>query len=248
MKEITLAIPFYNTSQYFIEAVQYAINDDLVKEILVSDDCSDDYHFNELQSIVEKLDTKKIKIVKTDQNLGGFRNKYFAVSHSSCDWIYLLDSDNHMTENTLDIIKSVSNPDSNICYCPEKLLLHKDVDEYTDEALYQFRYNIVGIEEAKDGLIKRTKWFDWFLNTGNYVFNRQTYLNYLKEPFENIDTELLHADVMALSYFWFKSGGCFKVIPEFYYYHRLRNDSYWNSCGNYSSASADYYKKMILDL
>jgi len=28
MKKITLAIPFYNTSQYFLEAVEYALSDD----------------------------------------------------------------------------------------------------------------------------------------------------------------------------------------------------------------------------
>ena len=36
MNEITLAIPFYNTSHYFKEAVELALDNDFVKEIVVS--------------------------------------------------------------------------------------------------------------------------------------------------------------------------------------------------------------------
>ena len=41
MKNITLAIPFYNTSQYFSDCIKYAVDDDFVSEIVVNDDCSD---------------------------------------------------------------------------------------------------------------------------------------------------------------------------------------------------------------
>lgn len=248
MKEITIAIPFYNPSQYFEEAVHYVLDNDFVKEIVVNDDCSTDDEWEKINEIVSTLNTNKIKLFRNEVNLGGFRNKYSAVQNSTCDWIYLLDSDNHPTENTLSVIESIEDMQDYICYCPEKLLLHNAEDGYTNEAIYQFKYDTVGIEEAKDGIIKRTKWFDWFLNTGNYVFNKQTYLEFVKEPFEDTTTELLHADVLAFSYFWLGSGGEFKVVPEFHYHHRLRSASYWNACGSNSSASADLYKAKILDL
>jgi glycosyltransferase involved in cell wall biosynthesis len=248
MKNITLAIPFYNTSKYFLDAVKYALDNDFVREIVVNDDCSTEEEYEKLKGIIEELDNTKIKLFRNDENLGGFRNKYVTVKNSTSDWIYLLDSDNHLTENTLDVIESIENPEKNICYCPEKLLLHNAEDGYTNEADYKFKYDLIESEEAKDGIIKRTKWFDWFLNTGNYVFNRETYLNFIEKPFEEKDTQLLHADVIALSYFWLKCGGSFKVVPNFNYHHRLRSDSYWNACGNYSSASVDYYKEMILNL
>lgn len=248
MKEITLAIPFYNTSQYFEEAVNYALDNNFVKEIIVNDDCSTEEEWQKLNQVVDTLNNDKIKLFRNEVNLGGFRNKYTAVKNSSCDWVYLLDSDNHPTENTLSVIQGIEDPIENICYCPEKLLLNNAENGYTDEAHYKFRYDVVGIEEAKDGIIKRTKWFDWFLNTGNYVFNRNAYLELIKEPFDDEQTELLHADVLAFSYFWLMNGGEFKVVPEFYYNHRLRSASYWNACGSNSSLSADLYKAKILDL
>jgi glycosyltransferase involved in cell wall biosynthesis len=248
MKKITLAIPFYNTSQYFLEAVEYALNNDFVDEIVVNDDCSSEDEWNKLNEIVNNLNTPKIKLFRNEVNLGGFRNKYTAVQNSSCDWVYLLDSDNHPTPDTLGVLESLDELDPNICYCPEKLLLYKEEDGYTNEALYHFKYETVGSEEAKDGIIKRTKWFDWFLNTGNYFFNKEYYLEYMREPFEDQTTELLHADVLAFSHFWLRSGGEFKVVPNFHYHHRLRSASYWNACGSNSSLSAELYKSKILDL
>ena len=48
MKNITLAIPFYNTSQYFIECIKYAVDDDFVSEIVVNDDGSSEEKWNNL--------------------------------------------------------------------------------------------------------------------------------------------------------------------------------------------------------
>jgi cellulose synthase/poly-beta-1,6-N-acetylglucosamine synthase-like glycosyltransferase len=248
MKKITLAIPFYNTSQYFLEAVEYALSNDFVEEIVINDDCSLEDEWSKLNEIANNLNTDKVKLFRNEVNIGGFRNKYTAVQNSSCEWVYLLDSDNHPTPDTLGVLESLDELDPNICYCPEKLLLYNNEDGYTNEAVYHFKYETIGLEEAKDGIIKRTKWFDWFLNTGNYFFNREYYLEYMREPFEDQTTELLHADVLAFSYFWFRSGGEFKVVPNFHYHHRLRSASYWNACGSNSSLSAELYKSKILDL
>ena len=52
MKTITLAIPFYNTSQYFSDCIKYAVDDDFVSEIVVNDDCWLVLHF---VSVVEVM-------------------------------------------------------------------------------------------------------------------------------------------------------------------------------------------------
>jgi len=246
MNEISLAIPFYNTSRYFQEAIEYALNNDFVKEIVVNDDCSTNDEWEQLNSIVNTLNTSKIKLFRNEVNLGGFRNKYTAVKNCTCDWVYLLDSDNHPTKDTLSIIQSIENPDSDICYIPQKLLLYKD-DGYRNEVSYHFKYEKIGIDEAQDALLKKTKWFDWFLNTGNFVFNREKYLEKLKSGFDNLN-EPVYACSIAFSYHWMSKNGYYKVVPGMEYYHRLRNDSYWNSCGNNSDISAQYYHQRIINL
>jgi glycosyltransferase involved in cell wall biosynthesis len=247
MKEITLAIPFYNTSHYFKEAVELSLENDFVKEIVVNDDESTEEEWNNLNSIVNTLNSSKIKLFRNEVNLGGFRNKYTAVQNSSCDWIYLLDSDNHPTKNTLNIIQSIENPNEDFCYIPQTLLLYNNSDGYTNQVNYNFKYDKIGLDEAQDALLKKTKWFDWFLNTGNFVFNREKYLERLRGGYEDMN-EPVYACSIAFSYHWMSNGGFYKVVPGMEYYHRLRSDSYWNSCGSNSDYSAQYYHQRIMDL
>ena len=50
MKTISLAIPFYNTSRYFLDTIKYALEDDFVSEIVVTDDGSVESEYNKLIS------------------------------------------------------------------------------------------------------------------------------------------------------------------------------------------------------
>lgn len=247
---ITLAIPFYNTSKYFLDCIRYSLDNDFIREIVVNDDFSLDEEHSNLLQIVNQLNNDKIKVFRNSENVGAFRNKYLTVQKSTSDWVYLLDSDNYPFENTYEVIKTISTEDKNICYSPSKLYCKKDhKNEYDSISDYNtFKYELVGIEESKDAIIKKTKWFDWFINSGNYFFNRETYLENLKEPFENFSQYKLYADTAAAFYFWLKGGGHFKVVENLYHNHRLRPESYWNSCGNESQATVDLYSSMILDL
>jgi hypothetical protein len=247
---ITLAIPFYNTSKYFLDAIKYALDNIFISEIVVNDDCSSDEDYTNLLQIISQLNTDKIKVFRNSENVGAFRNKYLTVQRSTCDWVYLLDSDNHPFENTYDVLSSIKDLNPNICYSPSKLYCKNDSSvDYDNVSDYNtFKYDLIGIEESKDAIIKRTKWFDWFTNSGNYFFYKDTYLKNLKEPFDNFSDYKLYADTAAAFYFWLKGGGKFKVVESLYHNHRLRPDSYWNSCGNNSQATVDLYLSMILDL
>ena len=85
------------------------------------------------------------------------------------------------------------------------------------------------------------------MNTGNFVFNREKYLEKLQSGFDDKD-EPVYACSIAFSYHWMSKGGYYKVTPDMEYYHRLRNDSYWNACGGNSDLSAQYNHQKIIDL
>lgn len=153
-----------------------------------------------------------------------------------------------MNDSTLNIIKSIQNLDSNVCYCPEKLILHHDDQPSNREVVYDFGYEYIGLDEIKTLLMNNVQWVDWFLNTGNYFFNRETYLNFLKEKYEDKSENTFAGDVIAMSFYWFKNGGKFKIVPGFNYYHRLRSDSYWISCGDNSNTVVKNYTNKILSL
>lgn len=249
MKNITLAIPFYNTSQYFLDCIKYAVDNEFVSEIVVNDDRSTSEEWENLNRIVESLNVSKIKIFRNDENIKSFRNKYVTVTKSTNEWVYLLDSDNHPFKNTYSILEQVDQTLDYICYSPRKLFCKYDY-QYQNQTVsdYSFEYNLIGIEESKDAISKKTEWFDWFLNTGNYFFNRNFYLNSLEEAFLNDSTPRLEADTAASFYFLLKNSGKFKVLENLFHNHRLRHDSTWNVCGQYSQLSVEYYKKLITEL
>lgn len=252
MNKITLAIPFYNTSKYFMDCIKYSLEDDFIEEIVVNDDHSSEEEWENLNNIIKNLNTDKIKLFRNEINLGGFKNKYVTVAKCNCEWIYLLDSDNHLTENTLSSIRNIENPDLNICYAPKKLIVYEKNDSsdqyrYYKEVLYNFPYEKIGINESKEAFGNNIQYFDWLLNTGNFVVNRNSYLNVIKNFFENYE-ETYAGDVIAFSYEWMKSGKFYKIVPDMEYFHRLRKDSYWNCYGNDSQKLANHYTSLILKL
>jgi glycosyltransferase involved in cell wall biosynthesis len=253
MKTIALAIPFFNTSEYFLDCIKYALEDSFVCEIIVNDDCSEEKEYEELLSLVKGKE--KVKVFRNEKNLGAFRNKYETVKKCTSEWVYLLDSDNHPFEETYQVIREIPDDHKNICYSPrkkfckfEKREIPSEHDGYEITPDYNFKYDVIGVEESKDAIFKKTKWFEWFINTGNYVINRQMYLDSLKDAYDNEETPLLHADTAAAYYFWLKNNGEFVVVDNLRHNHRLRLDSYWNACGPYSMKSVEYYKNKIINL
>jgi hypothetical protein len=249
MNNITLAIPFYNTSQYFTDCIKYALDDDFVSEIVVNDDCSSQDHFQNLVNTIQSLGSDKIQLYRNSFNLGAFRNKYQTVKNCTNDWVYLLDSDNHPFEETYQVIRNIPDTFTHICYSPAHLYCKNDsMSDYENISDYNFGYDVIGIKESKESLSKGVEWFNWFVNSGNYIFHRETYLNHLEESFNDFSVPLLHADTAAAFYFWLKGGGEFKVVKELRHNHRLRPDSNWHSCGDNSSKSANHYENAIKKL
>ncbi|MEY4380394.1 MAG: hypothetical protein RLZZ378_797, partial [Actinomycetota bacterium] len=62
------------------------------------------------------------------------------------------------------------------------------------------------------------------LNGGNFIVNKHEYIRTQKEFFSDY-SEVFAADVIAFSYYWLKGGNNYKVVDDFEYYHRKRDDS-----------------------
>jgi glycosyltransferase involved in cell wall biosynthesis len=248
MKQITLAIPTYNTSRYFLDCIKYAIDDDFIQEIVVNDDFSCESDYSTLSDIIASLNSDKIKLYRNSENLGAFKNKYVTVSKANSDWIYLLDSDNHPFEDTYDIIKTLDWTNVNICYSPKYLFCMRDGGADARTVEYSFPYDLIGIEESKDGFLKGWEWFSWFVNTGNYFFNKSFYLESLNEGISNFTEFRLEADTIGAFYFMIKNNGKIKIVDGLKHNHRLRPDSYWHTCGENSNLSVEFFINAIKNL
>jgi hypothetical protein len=236
--KISLAIPFYNTSKYFLECIKYSIDDDFVSEIVVNDDQSNEEEWNNLNTIVSELNNPKIKLYRNPINLGGFKNKYKTVKKTTSNWVYLLDSDNYLDITTLNLIKDIENPDENICYCPQIMVMFNDDGEILREVNFDYPYDKIGFSESKKSMGDVN--FPMFLNTGNYIFDRENYLSRMYDLYTRQE-DPLSCDCIAFQYNWMLVGGYTKIVSNLKYYHRLRNNSYWMTCGHNSDIKASYY-------
>ena len=85
---------------------------------------------------------------------------------------------------------------------------------------------IIDFKIARSFLRGNLKYFNWFLNTGNFFVNRKSYLDCSEIVFRSKNLTSLEADAFVFSYFWLKSGNKIKILDFIYYYHRMRKESY----------------------
>lgn len=238
---ISLAIPTYNSSQYFWECIKPAIHSEFIGEIVVHDDYSSASEYNNIIQIASSLNTNKIKIYRGTENKKAFVNKYLTISKCSYDWVYLFDSDNWFDECILDIISQLDYTKTNTCFMESKLLVTNG-----EVVNYDYDDKLINLEKTKDYIHNSIHHFDWFLNNGNFIVNRDKYLSTQKQFF---DDPLYHgtADVLLFSYYWLSSGNQYEIVDGLYHHHRVRDGNYFMENGGWENLNVlrDYYNKFL---
>jgi glycosyltransferase involved in cell wall biosynthesis len=239
---ITVAIPYYNNEKYLEKVLELLLSSDFVSEIIIHDDFSD----HQIES-----NDPKIKVYRNDVNLGAFKNKYLAVSKSTNEWVYLLDSDNYFFDNSLDVVKNIT-PKRGRYYSPSQLHL---VDDGLDPKLngkiikYEFGVDLIDFNNAKKLLTSEFgEKFCWLINTGNFFVHRDDYIETMKEVFEDSNYPYFEADAIVFCYNWLKSGNIIEIVKELRYNHTVRSNSYSHSVGNKNAESLNYHKNLIAQL
>lgn len=236
---ITVSIPYYNSEKYLDQTLEPLLDSQFVSEIIIHDDCSE----NEIQS-----DHPKIKVYRNEKNLGAFKNKYLAVSKSSNEWVYLLDSDNYFFDNSLDVVKGITAQRGRY-YSPSQLHLVDDgLDSNLDGRIVKYDFGIIDSVKAKSLLASGIGEFEWLINTGNFFIHRDDYIDSMKDIFENDSYPYFEADAIVFCYNWLKKGNTIEVIDDLWYNHRLRGNSYSHSVGNRNADSLNYHKNLISQL
>ena len=292
MKNITVAIPFYNSSQYIEDAIRIPLMNDMVDEILICDDHSSDSEYRNLLTLIDSIkngreisydvnsslmnenhggcyevvleltkvnlsqQAKKIEVIRNDINIGGFRNKYHAVSQAKNDWVYLLDSDNFLIECSIPSLYNISDWDESVCHCPSvPIMQRRDTwrswDDWNHRRFGYKPFDLKGVQRFFDVEKQFSTTMgcglgvNGLLNTGNFFVNRDRYVNSLEDAFNDNSVEPYAADVVAFSYYWLINGGKFQIIPDLYYFHRIHDDSFWQRTGMQSGSASQMYEEMI---
>lgn len=217
---ISFAIPNYNRVQTVMKLVrEHAVNDH-VAEIVICDDASSAAVVQELKTALGAY--PKARLVENQNNLGLFFNKLRTVQNCTQEWVVLCDSDNFMGKDYTDALHRETPWDYGTVYCPER------VGPFDFSAMGG--YMMSTLQELRETLKRVVAIGDVFLNTGNYFFNRDMYVDVCQQfPKLGLDPhKLWAAEVHALNYAWVASGGKIKCVKGLQYFHDTTNaDSSW---------------------
>lgn len=226
---ISVCITTYNRYNRTIKSFSSILDDDRVSEIVICDDCSEDSIFNKLKSEIEKLNNQKIKLFKNDKNKGAFLNKVESIKKCSNDWVALIDSDNEINRSYID--KLPKSRDEKTFYLPSIAVCSSTLLNYSEYSGQTFDKN------AFNNKIINTP----LSNTGNYFFNKHTYLKAV-----NMESNLINPYGLCSLYpLWlgykYIDGFKIKVIEGLHYKHGLDTDGWFNKNQNKAAEIMEFF-------
>jgi len=224
---ISLAIPTFNSSEFFAKSFEYVLHDPRITDIVICDDHSQD--FASLAALVAEFNSPKIRLFRNDTNLKAFCNKNMAVSHCMNEWVILLDSDNSIDSTYIDAWLKEQPWDPKVLYCPDFAKPFFDYRFLSGERLARDEVALFFASTSPplpDGIVGSL--WDALFNGGNYAFSREEYMRTHKARtnIHSLVEESYGADVLHFIVLWIKRGLTLKIVPEMTYEHVIRGGSW----------------------
>lgn len=259
-KKISIAIPSFNSSLFIEECIKGFANSKFIDEYIIQDDCSNAENSENLKNIVRKLENDlNINLYENKKNLGAFKNKFLNIKNCKNDLVYQIDSDNICASNIDNVLKKIDINDKNIYY-PSKIYQFRKYPKCAMMTSFlnkkykvtftknDFVFNSSNIKKAIRGENNYTvdKNINWVLNSGNFIVNKNKYL----DVFSPLITENKRypLDAVAISFYWIKSGYHIKTLKSLKHFHRKRMDSVSFVENEGSFESLEYFREEFLKL
>jgi FkbM family methyltransferase len=217
-KKLSIAFTTFNSSQFIVDALSNIIYNDIVDEIIISDDNSDD--ITTLKEIINNFNCPKIKLFTHEYHLNASVNKYKAVMYCKNEYVALIDSDNVIDNRYIDLIDFKYDGIQMPSYASPNFDYSSLVGEYDLESIKWL------MNSPKRDLTLQC------LNTGNYIFPKFRYLEIANNALE---FKSYGVDVFYISCLWLHSNYNIKILKGLEYFHRLRPDSLWMKTSNDSN-------------
>ena len=203
-----------------MEAIEPALNDDRIGEIIICDDTSKD--IDTLEQILTTLNNPKIKLYKNETNMGCYHNKLETVSKCSNQWTLLLDSDNIISKEFIDRLYEIPEWNSHTIYAPS--VAETFPIEPSDLLNYRAFTNThitpdVYINNALTNLN-----FICLINNCNYFLPTQEYIRcmsqyiYNRVTIDSLDSNVLFTD-------WLYNNNSVYIVDNLKYKHRVHSNS-----------------------
>lgn len=219
-RKITLAIPYYNNSQFIKEAFEQVLNDERINEIIICDDKSPDVV--EMEKIIHSMQCSKIKIYKNENNLGCYHNKINTVSKCTNEWCILLDSDNIISTHFIDTLYEIPLWNKTIIYAPS--IAETFPGEPSCYLNYQRFVNQTITNEMYISEALTSANFQCLINNCNYFLPVKEYVEcaqleeYERHIIDSLDSNVIFTD-------WMCKKNTIFVVDNLIYKHRIHSQS-----------------------
>ena len=269
-KNISIAIPTYNSSAYLNLLIKQLGKSGVVNEIVISDDGSLSSEIKNIKVIISKnknyFPKINFKILENTKRSGPFINKYLCIENCNNDLVYQIDSDNLPMLNFDKFVKNtlIPNFEKENIYYPSKIFQFRKYNYLSIPASYLFqgtKYKVIlknkSYEFTKDIIqnsikhgtqITDDKNRRWLLNIGNYFVDKNIFIDSMKEGLNFTKEQLFAADQFLVSYLWLKYNKSIKVMKNHYHFHRKRTDSISFEEKDRTGKNFEIVENMILDL
>lgn len=210
-RKISLVITSYNRDHMTVNAYSKVIDDERISEVVIVDDKSTDKSVRKLQQLATH---PKVKLFLNQQNLGCYKNKRYAISQASNEYVIILDSDNTIDTSYVDCIFSCVW-DHHTILAPDFARPHFDYRQFSGQSITK--------ENVKKFIptASQTR-FDCLINTMNYFVNRDEYLRVWDGSIEPWT-----ADTIFQNYNWLKAGNKIHVVKGMQYDHLVHDGSHY---------------------
>ena len=144
-KNISIAIPTYNSSAYLNLLIKQLGKSGVVNEIVISDDGSLSSEIKNIKVIISKnknyFPKINFKILENTKRSGPFINKYLCIENCNNDLVYQIDSDNLPMLNFDKFVKNtlIPNFEKENIYYPSKIFQFRNYNYLSIPASYFFQ-------------------------------------------------------------------------------------------------------------
>lgn len=229
--DLSIAIPYHGSRyRWTMNTISSVHGYGFAKEIVITIDPPVDPD-DRLLSVVRNY--KKVRIYKNKERLFVFRNKINSVSLCKNEWCALIDSDNVIGHQYFKpfVRQKIAE---NVILCPENGFPTLKYGEFLGNDI-DLKYATKNIENNNMVML---------LNTMNYVFHRETWLQALNEAIRS-DYEPLTADSAWINFNCMKNGMILKVVEGMNYNHTIHRGSTYMQHANEGETEYAKIKKMM---
>lgn len=210
LTRISIVIPTYCRFEMLCESFEQVIHDDRIREVVISDDYSNDGSFERILEVFK--DDPKVRVFRNKENMDCYANKRQAVELSTSDWVILFDDDNILDQSYIDRLYGMNIWDANTIYAPEWARPHFNYQTFAGQL----------ISKRNVARFMTMNHFKTALNTCNYFVNRQSFLE-VWDGSVNPHT----ADSLYQAYNWLAKGKRIMVVAGLQYFHRVHEGSHY---------------------